>query len=93
MIAITACIAYNICMQYTIRNIPKVLDTALRQRAQDENASLNEVVVRALTRALGFSDEPLRHRELDDLIGSWKEDPLFDQAVVDQDTVDEELWK
>jgi hypothetical protein len=34
---------YNICMQYTIRNVPGSVDTALRQSARQQGKSLNGV--------------------------------------------------
>ena len=80
-------------MQYTIRNIPDALDSALRERAKAEGRSLNEVTIRALARGLGFSRQRLRHRDLSDLAGTWKEDPDFDQAIADQHVIDSELWK
>ena len=75
-------------MQYTIRNIPDALDSALRERSKAEGRSLNEVTIRALARGLGFSRELLRHRDLSDLAGTWKEDPDFDRAIADQDVID-----
>jgi hypothetical protein len=93
MIALFACIEYNVCMQYTIRNIPDALDAALRERARIESKSLNEVTIEALARATGFSGDVIRCRDLGDLAGTWQEDPDFDRAVMDQHTIDEELWK
>ncbi len=84
---------YNNCMQYTIRNIPESLDDALRNRAKEEGKSLNEVVVQALARALGFSKDTVKYRELGDLAGTWREDPEFDQAIADQHAIDERIWK
>ncbi len=80
-------------MQYTLRNIPEAVDTALRQRARAENKSLNEVAIQALARALGFGNEPLRYRDLCDLVGTWHDDPEFDAAMAEQDRVDEALWR
>jgi hypothetical protein len=80
-------------MQYTLRNIPEALDEALRERARSENKSLNQVAIEALSRALGLRRRAVRHRDLADLAGRWREDPDFDQAIADQDRVDEELWK
>ena len=80
-------------MQYTIRNIPQILDRALRDRARVEGKSLNQVTLQALARGAGFSATGVRFRELDDLAGSWKEDPEFDLALADQDRIDSELWK
>jgi hypothetical protein len=93
MLAVNACLAYNICMQYTIRNVPEALDSALRDRAKSEKRSLNDVVIQALARGLGFSKLQRRHRDLRDLAGSWKEDPEFDKAIADHHAIEEELWK
>ena len=79
-------------MQYTIRKVPPALDRALRDRARAENKSLNEVAVDALARALGLAEQPVRCRNLRDLAGSWQEDPEFDQAIADQDTVEPAPW-
>jgi hypothetical protein len=80
-------------MQYTLRNIPEALDEALRERARSENKSLNQVVLEALARAFGVGRRATRHRDLSDLKGRWLEDPDFEQAIADQDRVDEEMWK
>ena len=80
-------------MQYTLRNIPDVLDAALRERAKVENQSLNEVALKALARGLGFADRPVRLRDLRDLAGSWRGDAAFEEAIADQHGVDDELWK
>jgi hypothetical protein len=79
-------------MQYTIRSVPKALDAMLRDRARKEGKSLNEMVLQALARAMGFSKEPVRQRDLSRMAGTWVEDPEFDRAVEDQDRIDEELW-
>lgn len=80
-------------MQYTIRNIPPAIDRALRRLARQSGKSLNEVAVEALGRAVGAGAEPIRHRRLADLAGSWLPDPAFDAALEDQDRVDSDLWK
>jgi hypothetical protein len=79
-------------MQYTIRSVPKALDAMLRDRARKEGKSLNEMVLQALARAMGFSKEPVRQRDLSRMAGTWVEDPEFDGAIEDQDRIDEELW-
>ena len=80
-------------MQYTIRNIPGALDAMLRDRARKEGKSLNEMVIEALARAMGFSKEPVRQRDLSRMVGTWIEDPEFDRAIEDQDRIDEDLWR
>jgi hypothetical protein len=80
-------------MQYTIRKIPPAVDRALRRQAKLEGRSLNEVAVEALARATGAVGEPVKHRTLRDLAGTWVPDPAIDEALADQDRVDEDLWK
>lgn len=79
-------------MQYTIRNVPKSLDAALRRRAQEQGKSLNEVAIEALARGAGFSKEREPQRDLGDIAGTWRSDPAFDRALAAQDAVDKELW-
>lgn len=93
VLAYSACIAYNGCMQYTIRNIPDHLDSELRRVAREKGKSLNEVAVEALARGAGVSDHPRRRRDLSDIAGTWRKDPAFDRAIAAQDTVDEEMWR
>lgn len=80
-------------MQYTIRNIPGSLDTALRRRAQEQGKSLNEVAIDALARGAGIENEPVRQRDLRFMAGTWVSDPAFDEAIAAQDVVDDELWR
>ena len=92
VLALCACIAYNICMQYTIRNVPDTLDEALRRAARERGKSLNEIAIEALARGAGISGERSRQRDLGDIAGTWRKDPAFDNALAAQDTVDEEMW-
>ena len=80
-------------MQYTIRNIPEGLDTALREAAKRQGKSLNEVAVEALARGSGLSGSRIRQRDLGDVAGSWRKDPEFDRARAAQDTIEEDLWR
>jgi hypothetical protein len=80
-------------MQYTLRNIPKALDEALRRRAREENKSLNEVAVDALMRALGLRGQPARQRDLSDIAGGWHPDSETDRALEEQRRIDPELWR
>lgn len=80
-------------MQYTLRNVPDILDAALRRRARDERKSLNEVAVEALVRGVGLAEVRPRQRDLSTIAGTWRKDRLFDRALAAQDTVDEDLWK
>jgi plasmid stability protein len=78
-------------MQYTIRNVPDHLDAALRRLAKEQGKSLNEVAVEALVRGAGLGDQRIKRRDLSDIVGTWEEDPAFDEAIAAQDTIDEEM--
>ena len=93
MLALCAYIAYNMCMQYTIRNVPDSVDAALRQSARRQGKSLNEIAVEALARGAGLTGSRTRQRDLTDIAGSWRKDPEFDRALAAQGTIDEDLWR
>ena len=93
MLASYACNAYNICMQYTIRNVPRTLDEALRKAAQERGKSLNDVAIEALARGAGITPERERQRDLGDIAGTWRKDAAFDRALASQDTIDKEMWQ
>jgi hypothetical protein len=80
-------------MQYTLRNVPAFLDRLLRRQAREKGASLNEVALEAMARGAGVGDAPVKYRNLGDLAGAWQEDPDFDEALREQDRVDESLWR
>jgi hypothetical protein len=78
--------------QYTLRAVPDSIDLALRNRSRLESKSLNAVALEALARGLELDAQPVKHTDLDSLIGSWQEDPAFDQAIADFEKVDEAAW-
>jgi hypothetical protein len=80
-------------MQYTLRNLPPLLDSELRRRAKAEGKSFNAVAIEVLARGMGFGDMPLRQRDLSDIAGTWQEDAAFDAAIADQNGIDESLWR
>jgi len=46
-----------------------------------------------LSAGLGLGTKRVKRRDLSDLVGSWVEDPAFDEAIRDQDRIDPEMWK
>ena len=80
--------AYSDSVEYTLRGVPRAVDSALRKRARTERKSLNRVAVEALTRGLGVAETPVAQRNLGDVIGTWHEDPEFDRAVAGQDRIE-----
>ena len=83
-------------MQYTLRNIPKQVDQALRNRAKQQGRSLNEVALEALALGAGITSngqKPVKYRDLSDIAGSWVEDPEFDKIMAELDQVDPRDWE
>ena len=80
-------------MQYTIRNAPKHLDRAIRERARRENKSINQVALEGLLRAFGLQGEQPVQRDLSDIVGTWREDPEMDKVFEEQRHVDPEMWR
>lgn len=79
--------------QYTVRGVPEKLDTVAREQAQKYHKSLNALLVEALAKGLGVTQDPVTHNDMDDLAGTWVEDDAFDDAIAAFDVVDENLWK
>ncbi len=79
--------------QYTIRGVTPRMDALLREKSQHDRKSLNAIALAVLSRGLGLTEEKIQYHDLDDLIGTWVNDPSFDQAISDMDQIDEELWK
>ena len=79
-------------MQYTIRNIPSLVDEAIRRRATVEGRSLNDVAIEALARGIGVAEGRIRYRSLSQIAGTWTPDPDFEDALAEQDEIDEEMW-
>ena len=46
-----------------------------------------------MARGMGYSPAPVRLRDLTAFAGTWEEDPDFDRAIVEQDAIDDDLWK
>ena len=91
-----AFIAYNVymkCRQYTIRNIPDSLDSEIRRRARKTHKSMNAVLINALSRGIGLTEDQVQYHDLDGLVGSWIDDPEFDAAMEAFEAIDEDMWK
>ena len=76
---------------YTLSAIPDHVERELKRRALEERKDVNAVILESLERGLGLRSD--LHTDLDFLIGSWENDPSFDEAVATFETVDEELWR
>ena len=91
-----ALLDYDVCMerhQLTIRRVPERVKKLLKELARREDKSLNQVSLEILERGLGLTGEEIVYHDLDDLAGTWVDDPEFDKAIEEQHRVDPELWK
>jgi len=87
---------YNECMerhQVTIRRVPERVKQLLKELAKREEKSLNQIMLEVLERGLGLAGEEIVYHDLDDLAGTWVEDPEFDKAIEEQHRIDPELWE
>lgn len=80
-------------VQYTLRKVPRAVDTRLRKRARAERRSLNSVALEALAKGAGVSDQAGAQRDLRDIAGTWVEDPEFERARAAHRRIDKHLWR
>ena len=79
--------------QVTIRRVPERVKQLLKELAKREEKSLNQIILEVLERGLGLAGEEIVYHDLDDLAGTWVEDPEFDKAIEEQHRIDPELWE
>ena len=80
-------------MQYTIRDVPAAVDEALREKARAEGKSLNETAIEALAEGSGVGPTTRKHRDLEDVAGTWRTDKAVEAALAAQDRVDKDVWR
>ena len=87
--------AYNAGMQYTLRNIPKKVDQALRRKAKASGRSLNDVAVESLAIGAGvpFNGTVPKKRDLSGFVGTYVPEPEVEAALADQRRIDPEDWE
>ena len=82
-------------MQYTIRDIPKEVDDALRRRAKRQGRSLQVVALEALSLGAGVAvnGQRVKRRDLSHFAGTYVPDPAFEEALREADRVNPEDWE
>jgi hypothetical protein len=80
-------------MQYTLRNISKATDRALRARAKSEGKSLNQVLLEAIQRGLGLNGEVREYDDLDWFLGTGGLEDSVMKAIAEHDLVHPDDWK
>jgi len=79
--------------QYTVRNVPRSVDRALREKAAAKGVSLNAVLLRALESEAGVEGPQRLHHDLDSFFGSWVADQRVDRALSEMRKVDPRDWE
>ncbi|HEY1645511.1 MAG TPA: hypothetical protein VGF75_03950 [Candidatus Saccharimonadales bacterium] len=80
-------------IQYTIRNIPPVVDQVIRKRSKLSGKSFNQTVVDILSMQTLGSTKPKLDNNFDWLFNKGAPDEGFDEAIKDLSKVDEEMWR
>jgi hypothetical protein len=93
MLRLQAADAYNAGMQYTLRNISKQLDRAVRQRAKSEGKSVNQTLLEAVQRGLGLNGEPRTYHDLDWFFGGKSMDEETLRVIAEADVVHPDDWR
>ncbi len=75
-------------MHLQIQNIPRQVDEALRARAKAEGKTLDQVALEAIESGLGLNGAASKKRDLNDVAGTWVDDPAFDQARQSHERID-----
>ncbi len=83
--------------QLTVRGIDKDLHKEIKLNAKQRGLSVNKYVVELLREATGQfepTSEIVVYHDLDHLAGTWsaEEADAFEQLLLEQRQVDEELW-
>ena len=92
----SADIEYNVYMptiQYTIRNIPPVVDQVIRKRSKQTGKSFNQTVVELLTLQTLGSLTPEAVPSFDWLFNKNSLDNSFDETIGRLSQVEERLWQ
>jgi hypothetical protein len=80
-------------IQYTIRNIPPVVDRVIRKRAQQSGRSFNQTVVDLLSlQTLGTTELPVDNN-FEWLFGKNTLDESFDEAIEELSQADKSIWQ
>jgi len=81
----------------TVRNLPREVARAVREKAKKEGISLNKAVVGLLEEATGVrpGKRQVIHDDLDRFFGTWtkEEADQFEESLRDQRRIDPEMWR
>lgn len=81
----------------TLRGVDETIAAVLKEKARQEETSVNAVMLRILRESLGIDKKKRSavYRDLDSLAGTWssQESDDFLRATAVFEKVDEDMWK
>ena len=75
-------------MTITLDKLPANVTEALQKQAQREGKSLQDVAAEAIARGLGVNGTHADKLDLSDIVGTWVDDPEFDEAMKDFERIE-----
>jgi hypothetical protein len=78
-------------MTLVLRDIPHELEQALRDKAQAQGKTAEQVAIETLATAV--SVKPARKSDFSKVVGTWVDDPVFDELRREHEQIDPDLWK
>ena len=79
-----------------LRGVDDEMMSKLRERADQNNTSINTAILQTLRDGLGITDtKPRLYHDLDHLAGTWSDTEAaeFDKACADFEKIDKEMWE
>lgn len=78
----------------TIHNLDDQLDKLLREKAEQEETSLNKVIKNLLHESLGISKQQQKH-DFSEFCGVWSKEEFeeFEDSTKDFEKIDSQDWK
>jgi len=82
----------------TIRGIDDQIATLLKEKAHQEQKSMNQLLLETIRKSLGLTHKKrftMEYHDLDHLFGQWNEEEFIRiESVIDRERkIDEELWR
>lgn len=77
-------------MTLIIDHLPEPLTQALHDRAKVEGRSVQEIAMDAMARGLHVGVPQPKNADFGDVVGTWADDPEFDEAMRDFERLDPE---
>ncbi|MEK7059174.1 MAG: hypothetical protein AAB971_00215 [Patescibacteria group bacterium] len=80
-------------LQYTIRNIPPMVDQAIRKQTEQTGKSFNQTVVDILSLQTLGTTNPKVDNNFDWLYNKNTLDESFDETIENLSSIDNQLWQ